>query len=163
MEKWERGLRENGWSGRASLRWWHFDWTRNNIQKVCPKKSLRRKRHLEINGILVGKRKMNREEKMNLWSFHSRSEPHMHREDTATSSLPIPLRVLGTLLFLPTHQWNPVWFGKWHSHCLFFAELCEIRHLVNQHRGAGKRVFARTTQNSPCKQLPRDHLSVPWK
>ena len=29
-------------------------------------KSLRRKRHLEINGVLVGKRKMNREEKMNL-------------------------------------------------------------------------------------------------
>lgn len=82
-EKWrsERGPRENRWSGRASLRWWHFNWPRNNIQKVCPKNSLGRK----SSGTMAywwGKEKMNREEKTNLWSFHSRSEPHMHREDT---------------------------------------------------------------------------------
>ena len=52
----------------------------------------------------MGKRKMNREERMNLWFFHSRSEPHRHKKDTSTSSLPIPLAwvcILRTLLFPP--------------------------------------------------------------
>ena len=45
MEKWEGGLLWNKWSGKTSLSWWYFNWTRNKIQKVNQKEdSLRRKK-----------------------------------------------------------------------------------------------------------------------
>lgn len=103
----------------------------------------------------------NGRKKRNLWSFHSGSEPP-YPQRRHPHFLPIPLawsasRETCFSLWLP--QWNPVRFSNWHQTWRFFAELCEIRHLVNWHQGGGKRVFARTAPNILCKRFPRRHFS----
>lgn len=104
-----------------------------------------------------GEKKMNGEEKMNLWSFHSRREPHIHpqrRHPRFLSANPTGLAMhLGKLAFPPPRlaQWNPVWFSNWHSNWLFFAEICEIRHWVNWHYEEERG----TAQNILCKRFLR--------
>lgn len=74
----------------------------------------------------------------------------------------MPTCTTGNLLLPWLTQLNPVWFSNWHSNWLFFAELCEIRHLVNWHYGGGKRVFAATAQNILLQTFPEAPLPQ-WK
>lgn len=96
-------------------------------------------------------------------SFYTSSEPHVHREDTPNFWL-IPLALWaswGTGISPGLPRWNRVWFSDWRGNWLFFAELCEIRHLVSWHRGGGGG-FSLERPQTFCANAPRGTTSR-WK
>lgn len=104
-----------------------FNWTVNKIQKVTAKENtFRKKSHLKINGVSIGK-----ENEARFCVFTLAVNP------ISTEKAP-PVSLCWSHWLCVHHEklltrLNPVWFSNWHGNWLFFAELCEIGHLVNWH------------------------------